>query len=173
MAGWSDLKLIYIYIYIYICIYISVCFCFPFDYHLPLFKLNVTSRNLTVFEVDITSKFRPCYKNSFQLAKERSRRYSTQIITEVDYAVDITLQANTAAQVETLLHSLERAAAGIGFHVNADKTEYMCDISILNGSSLKLLDRFTYLGSSVSSTESDINTRLSKAWAAPDRLSVI
>ena len=36
----------------------------------------------------------------------------------------------------------------------ADKTEYMCfnqkgDISILNGSSLKLIDKFTYLGSSV------------------------
>ena len=30
-----------------------------------------------------------------------------------------------------------------------------------------------YLGSSVSSTERDINTRLAKAWAATDRLSVI
>ena len=35
------------------------------------------------------------------------------------------------------------------------------DISTLNGSSLKLVDKFTYLGSSVSSTE-DIKTRLHK-----------
>ncbi len=51
----------------------------------------------------------------------------------------------------------------------------MCtgDISTLNGSSLKLVDKFTYLGSSVSSTETDINTRLAKAWIANDRLSVI
>ena len=61
------------------------------------------------------------------------------------------------------LYSLERAAAGIDLHiVNADKTEYMFfnqrgGISILNGSFLKLVDKFTYLGSSVSSTETDIN----------------
>ena len=64
---------------------------------------------------------------------------------------------------ETLLHSLERAAAGIGLHVNANKTEYMCynqtgNIATLDGASLKLVDKFTYLGSSVSSTEKDIDT---------------
>ena len=65
--------------------------------------------------------------------------------------------ANTPNQAETQLHSLERAAAGIGLHVNAHKTEYTCDnqtgnISTLDGTSLKLVDKFTYLGSSVSST---------------------
>ena len=45
--------------------------------------------------------------------------------------------------------------------------------STLNGSSLKLVDRFTYLGSSVSSTETDIDMRLTKAWTAINRLSVI
>ena len=39
--------------------------------------------------------------------------------------------------------------------------------------SLKLVDKFTNLGSSVSSTETDINTRLAKAWTAYVRLSVI
>ena len=61
--------------------------------------------------------------------------------------------------------------------MNADKTEYMCfnqrgDISTLNSWSLKLVDKFTYLRSSVSSTENDINTRLA-AWTAIDRRSVI
>ena len=32
------------------------------------------------------------------------------------------------------------------------------DISTLNGGCLKLMDKFTYLGSSVSSTQNDINT---------------
>ena len=73
---------------------------------------------------------------------------------------------------------LEQAAAGIGLHVNAHKTEYMCfnqtgDISTLDGSSLKLVDKFTYQGSSVSSTEKDIDTRLTKAWTAIDKLSII
>ena len=88
------------------------------------------------------------------------------------------LLANTPVQAESLLHSLERAAADIGLHVNAHKTEYMCfnqkgDISTLNGSSLKLVDKFTYLGSSVSSTETDIDTRLTKVWTAINWLSVI
>ena len=38
---------------------------------------------------------------------------------------------------------------------------------------LKLVDKFTYLGISVLSTETDINTRLTKAWTAIDSLSVI
>ena len=85
---------------------------------------------------------------------------------------------NTPNQAEILLHSLKRAAAGIGLHVNAHKTEYMCynqteDISTLDGTPLKLVDKFTYLGSSVSSTEKDIDTRLTKAWTAIHRLSII
>ena len=43
----------------------------------------------------------------------------------------------------------------------------------LDGASLRLVDKFTYLGSSVSSTENDIDTRLTKAWTAIDRLSII
>ena len=38
---------------------------------------------------------------------------------------------------------------------------------------MKLVDKFTYLGSSVSSTEKDIDTRLTKAWTAIYRLSII
>ena len=86
--------------------------------------------------------------------------------------------ANTPNLAEELLHILEQAAAGISFHVNAHKTEYMCfnqtgDISTLDGSSLKLVDKFTYLGSSVTSTEKDIDTRLTKAWIVLDKLSII
>ena len=117
-------------------------------------------------------------ENGFELTKKRSRRYPAKTITDADYADDIALLANTPNQAETLLHSFERAAAGIGLHVNAHKTEYMCynqtgDISTLDGTSQKLVDKFTYLGSSVSSTEKDIDTRLTKAWTAIDRLSVI
>ena len=47
------------------------------------------------------------------------------------------------------------------------------DISTLEGIPLKLVDKFTYLGSSVESTEKDIETRLAKAWTAINRLSII
>ena len=76
------------------------------------------------------------------------------------------------------MNSLERAAVGIGLHVNAHKTEYMCynqagDICTLEGISLKLVDKLTYLGSSVSSTKEGIESRLTNAWTAIDRLSII
>ena len=47
------------------------------------------------------------------------------------------------------------------------------DISTLDGTSLKLVHKFTYLGSSVSSTKKDIDTRPMMIWTAIDKLSII
>ena len=47
------------------------------------------------------------------------------------------------------------------------------DISTLSNGSLKFVDKFMYLGSSVLSTESDINMHLAKAWTAIDKLLII
>ena len=117
-------------------------------------------------------------ENGFVLTKKRNRKYPAKTITDADYADDIALLANTPNKAETRLHSLERTAAGIGLHVNAHKTEFMCfnqkgDISTLDGTSLKLVDKFTYRGNSFSSTDKDIDTRITKAWTAIDRLSII
>ena len=108
--------------------------------------------------------------------KARSILYPAKTITGVGYF--IALLANTAPQANYLLHRLELAAGGIGLYVNADKTECMSfiqggAISTLNGGPLKLVDKFMYLGSSVSSTESDIKMYLAKAWIAIDWLSII
>ena len=66
----------------------------------------------------------------------------------------------------------------IGLHVNTRKTVYMCCIqtgviSTQDGTSLKVVDKFTFLGSSVSSIEKGIDTRLTKAWTAINRLSIM
>ena len=63
-----------------------------------------------------------------------------QSITDTDYGDDIALLAKTPTHVEFLLPCLEQAVGGIGFHLNADKTEKMCcskkgDIFSLNESS--------------------------------------
>ena len=55
----------------------------------------------------------------------RSRRYSTQNITDANYVDAKTLLENTHTQAGFLLHSLEQAAGGIGLCVNADQTKYM------------------------------------------------
>ena len=114
----------------------------------------------------------------YELTKQRSKMYPVKTITDTYYADDIALLANTPNQAKTLLHSLEWAAAAISLHVNAHKTEYMCynqtgNISTQDGPPLNLVDKFTYLGSSVSSTEKHIDTRLTKAWTAIDRLLII
>ena len=81
-----------------------------------------------------------------------------------DYADDITFLTNTPTQAKSLLHHLEQAARGISLHANTNETEYMPfkwgAISTLNGSPLKLVDKFTYLDSSISSTESNVNMHL-------------
>ena len=107
--------------------------------------------------------------------KNASSRYPAETITDADYANDIALLVNTPTQAESLMHSLEQAAGGISLYMNVDKTEYMRfnqkgNISTLNGGSLKLVGKFTYLGSCVSSTESDISMRQAKAWTSVDRL---
>ena len=101
-------------------------------------------------------------ENGFKLTQKRSRRYPAKTFTDADYVDDIAILANTPNQAETLLHSLEQVTAGIGLHVNVHKTEYMyfnqtSDISTQDGTSLKLVDKFTYLGSSVSSSKKDID----------------
>ena len=69
------------------------------------------------------------------------------------------------SKVETLLYSLERTSAGIGLHVNADKTEYTCfnqrgNISTRMDGPFKQVEKFTHFRS--------INTPQAKAWPAND-----
>ena len=88
----------------------------------------------------------------------RSRQYPVETITDADYVDDLALLANTPTQEESLLHNLDQTAGRIGLHGKANKTEYICfkqgAISTLNGWPLKLVDKFTYLGRNISSTES-------------------
>ena len=91
-------------------------------------------------------------RNGFTLEKAKKQ---TALHTNADYADHIALLANTPSQAESLRYSLEKAAGGIGLHVNPNKTVYMCfnqnqrgEISTLKGGSLKLVNKFTYLGSS-------------------------
>ena len=142
-------------------------------WHINHCRLFETKSCLYFYLTRIILSFDKIKENSFELTKKRSRRYPAKTITDGDYSDIIAILANTPNQAETLLHSLKRATAGIGLHVNAHKTEYMCfnqtgDISTVDGSSLNLVDKFTYQGSSVSSTEKDIDTRLTKTWTTID-----
>ena len=115
-------------------------------------------------------------KNGFTLKKAR-RRYPAETIMGTVCADDIALLTNISTQAKSLPHRLEQVAGGIDFYVNVDKMVYMCfnqegDFSTVNSCSLKSVDKFMYLSSSVSSTESGINMSLAKAWMAINRLAI-
>ena len=147
-----------------------------FDIVAGLLQGNTLARNIFIIRLDyvLRTSIDKIKENGFELTKKRSRRYNYRRRRRRWYSAS----GKCTRLSRTLLHNLERAATGIGLHVNAHKTEYMCfnltgDIFILNGSSLKLVDKFTYLGNSVSSTDTDIDTWLTKAWTANNRISVI
>ena len=75
------------------------------------------------------------------------------------------------------MEPLEQVAGDRDLHVNTEKTKYICfnqegDIFTRNGVSLKLVDKFTYLGSSFLSTENFIDMYLAKAWTGIDHMEV-
>ena len=72
--------------------------------------------------------------------KARSKWYLTE-------THNIVLLANTPVNAKSLLPSLEQAAGGVGFHMNANKTKYMCfnqegAIFTLNASPFELVNQF-------------------------------
>ena len=80
----------------------------------------------------------------------------------------LALMADTIADAQTLLHSLETASGDIGLYVNVKKTEYMSYDQIgtmhtLSGDDIKSVTFFIYLGSNVASTEADVKARIGKA----------
>ena len=100
-----------------------------------------------------------------------SRRYPAKSITDADYTDDKAILANTPNQAGTLLHSLERAAAGIVLHVNAHKTEYMYFNQ--TGDQSEAGWQIHLPRKQCLINQKDIDTRLTKAWTAIDKLSII
>ena len=96
------------------------------------------------------------------MKEARNRRYPAKFITETE---DLAASTNIPAQAESLLHSLEQAAGRIVLYVNVIKTEFICYRQ-------KEVVQFTYLGSNISFTESNLNVRLVKAWNAIDKVSI-
>ena len=103
-------------------------------------------------------------------------QYPAKTTMDADYADDLHFSQIYTCSSQILMHSLKQAARDIDPYVNTDKTEFMHfnqdgAISSLNGKLLKFVDQFTYLGSNISSTESDVS--LGKTWLALNNLLII
>ena len=116
----------------------------------------------------------------FTIRPRRSRRVGPVNITDLDFADDIALLSDTAAQAQELLRNVENAALRVGLHMNAKKTQFMVynqptrvKIHTVDGSCLEEVKDFKYLGSWVQSTEQDIKVRKAMAWKACNKLTKI
>lgn len=114
-----------------------------------------------------------------QLQPRQSRRFPAKHITDLDYADDLALVAETVADAESLLQSLETTAELVGLHCNERKTEYITtnpspsELKSLSGTCIKRVDDFKYLGSFIMDSHKDFKHRKALAWTASNRLDKI
>ena len=78
-------------------------------------------------------------KLGFRLYRKRSRRHSSSVITDFDFADDIVLATEELEQAQDFLHHVQENAAKIGLHLNSDKTEFM-SLSQLQDNVLKTVN---------------------------------
>ena len=108
------------------------------------------------------------------LHPRRSPRYPAVYLTDTDFVDDIALVSQSLKHAQDLLQSLEQASNGVGLYLNETKIECMnrCNsnnshpVRTLNGTSLKQVEDYKYLGSYISSSEKDFTTRNGMAWSA-------
>ena len=117
----------------------------------------------------------------FTIERRRSRRIGPKTVTDVDFADDIALLAESIENARELLHRVEKSAASVGLHINASKTKVMTfnleddsnTIQSITGEAISTVDDFVYLGSWIENTDRDVKIRKAKAWAAIHRLKSI
>ena len=102
----------------------------------------------------------------FHLQKRQSRRVPPTIVTDLDFADDLALITEETEQAQEVLTRLEQEAGKVGLHCNAKKTEIQTfnhDTPIIvnssDGTKLKIIENFKYLGSWMESTDQDFKVR--------------
>ena len=149
----------------------------PFDIKAGILQGDTLAPFLFIMVVDYILRLSlDTSKDKGLLFKARcSSRHPAEYITDTDFADDISLISGSLQNAQDLLLSLERAANCVGLYLNESKTEYMInsaktydtfEMKTINGYILKLVNDYKYLGSYISSSEKDFNTRKGMAWSA-------
>ena len=109
----------------------------------------------------------------FTLTPRRSSRHPAVVLTDLDYADDISLLSDSMEQAQELLNRVEIECAKVGLRLNAKKTEVITynlpdhsPLTTTEGAVLKEVKDFKYLGAWVDSTEKDLKVRKALAWRA-------
>ena len=127
------------------------------------------------------------YRTDGKLFNPRRLQAKTKVksdtIRDLLFADDCALIANTEADLQTSMNRFSQACSNFGLTINTEKSEVMYQPApgkvyaepniTTNGKKLKVVDRFTYLGSTLSQNvtiDDEINTRISKASSTFGRL---
>ena len=110
-------------------------------------------------------------------------KFGDHTITDVDFADDLAILADSMEQLLESLRILQEEAAKVGLHINWNKTKIMAigppspaansSVSLDSTTSIEVVQDFTYLGSIISSNGSllpELQARLSKASSVMGRL---
>lgn len=109
-------------------------------------------------------------------------RTKTCQICELQYADDCAILAHSPESMQYALNTVSTLYQSFGLQVNIKKTEVMSQLTTqsssppsfhINGTPIKTVDHFTYLGSTLSthcSLDTEIHTRINKASSAFGRL---
>ena len=149
----------------------------PFDIKAGILQGDTLAPFLFIMVVDYILRMSlDTQKEKGLLLKARtSSRHPAEYITDTDFADDISLISGSLQNAQDLLLSLEKAANCVGLYLNESKTEYMInstktydtyEMKTINGYILKLVNDYKYLGSYISSSFKDFNTRKGMAWSA-------
>ena len=114
------------------------------------------------------------------LIKERNgSRQPAQYLTDLDFADDLAITAESVSNAESLLQSLEEAASAVGLICNETKTEFITTsatpppLKARSGRLIKRVEDFKYLGSFIMDSNKDFKARKGMAWAACNKLDKI
>nr|XP_008303217.1 PREDICTED: uncharacterized protein LOC103374843 [Stegastes partitus] len=110
----------------------------------------------------------------FMLIPRKSRRHPAVVLTDLDYADDISLLSDNVEQAQERLNRVELECAKVGLRLNAKKTEVITynvpperqPLTTAGGTVLKEVEDLKYLGSWVNTNEQDLKVRKALAWRA-------
>ncbi|XP_038064651.1 uncharacterized protein LOC119735043 [Patiria miniata] len=96
---------------------------------------DILAPYLFVIILDYTLRTALNVTDGLTLSRRRSSRHPAQYLSDLEYADDISLLADTILDAESLLHKVEACCKSVGLSLNAKKTKYM----VINPSPAQLI----------------------------------
>ncbi|CAH2266632.1 jg19819 [Pararge aegeria aegeria] len=106
-----------------------------------------------------------------------------EYITQLRFADDVVIMAETLGDLNTMLNVLSRASQQVGLRMNMSKTKIMSNAHvplqpvIVENTALEIVDEYVYLGHTIqlgrSHFEKEVNRRIQLGWAAFGKLRAI